>query len=327
MKIRSTLFTLCFLFALSAAAADKLAIAEPSVKGGATKEEAELLWNMLESSADGGYELISRSALKQILTEINLTDSSGLTELNSEQRAKLGELKTVRYLLISNLGRFGSRRNISLMVLDASTGQILPDRKISETFNDMDELADKLDDILNRIGLGRPARNFGRNALLTPLIRTRTNAPAFLPDDLNNELESALLERGMKLRAFKSAAAILRKNNIPPLDEADPSLFARAGSLLRVDYLLQPIVTRFDIVEKKESIEVTRQVIIRRLGHLEGTLRILDARSGETFRVIKIKKDVDFTDLDDTEDWMPEDFGKYLIREAVRELLPKIPDC
>ena len=327
MKIRSIVFAFCLLFALSAAAADKLAIAEPVAKSGVSKEEVDLLWNMLESSVDGGYELISRSALKQLLTEINLTDSSGLTELNSEQRAKLGELKTVRYLLISNLGKFGSRRNISLMVMDSSTGQILPDRKISETFTDMDELADKLDDILTRIGLGRPARNYGRNALLTPLIRTRSAAPDFLPVDFNNELESALLERGMKLQAFKSAAAILRKNNIPPLDEAEPALFARAGSLLRVDYLLQPIVTRFDIVEKREAIEVTRQVIIRRLGYLEGTLRILDARTGETFQVIKINKFVDFTDLNDTEDWMPVDFGKYLIREAVRELLPKIPKC
>lgn len=325
MKIKPFVFLFCGLFAIALTAADKLAVAEPVAKSGISKEETELLWNMLESSVDGGYELISRSALKQILTEINLTDSSGLTELNSDQRAKLGELKTVRYLLISNLGRFGSRRNISLMVLDSSTGTILPDRKISETFSDMDELADKLDDILNRIGLGRPAQSFGRNALLMP--RLRTSVPSYFPEDFNNELESELLDRGMKLRAFKSAAAILKKNNIPPLNEAEPSLFARAGSLLRVDYLLQPVITRFDIVEKREAIEVTRQVVIRKLGHLEGTLRILDARTGETFQVIKIKKYVDFTDLDDTEDWMPEDFGKYLIREAVRELLPKIPKC
>ena len=143
MKFKPLAFAFCLLLALSAAAADKLAIAEPVVKGNVlSKEEADLLWSMLESSVDGGYELISRSALKQLLTEINLTESSGLTELNSEQRAKLGELKTVRYLLISNIGKFGSRRNISLMVLDASTGQILPDRKIAETFTDMDELAD-----------------------------------------------------------------------------------------------------------------------------------------------------------------------------------------
>jgi len=323
MKIKSLVFLFSCLFAVSLAAADKLAVAEPVAKSGISKEEVELLWNMLESSVDGGYDLISRSALKQILTEINLTDSSGLTELNSEQRAKLGELKTVRYLLISNLGKFGSRRNISLMVLDSSTGQILPDRKISETFTDMDELADKMDDILNRIGLGRPVQNYGRNALLMP--RLRTAVPSYFSDDFNTELESALLDQGMKLRAFKSAAAILRKNNIPPLDEAEPALFARAGSLLRVDYLLQPVITRFDIVEKREAIEVTRQVVIRRLGHLEGSLRILDARTGETDSVLKIRKEVDFSDLDDTEDWMIEDYGKYLIRAALQDLIPKIP--
>ena len=78
-------------------------------------------------------------------------------------------------------------------------------------------------------------------------------------------------------------------------------------------------------MEKREAIEVTRQVVIRRLGHLEGSLRILDARTGETINVLKIRKQVDFSDLDDTEDWMPEDYGKYLIREALEDLIPKVP--
>ena len=323
---RHLLFFACVLLTAGVFAADKLAVAEPSVKGGGiSKEEADLLWNMLESSANGGYELISRSALKQILTEINLTESSGLLNLDSEQKAKLGELKAVRYLLISNLGKFGSRKNISLMVLDASTGEILPDRKISETFTDMDELADKLDDILNRIGLGQPLRRYGKNALLMPVIRSQA-APDFLPEDFNTWLESALLERGMKLQNFKSVHAILQKNNIPPLAEAEPALFVRIGGLLRVDALLLPVITRFEEVKKTEEIAVTRQTLIRRIGNMEGSIRILDTRTGETVKVIPFRKRIDFSELDDTEDWTAEDYGKHLIAVTLQDILPKIPE-
>lgn len=316
-------FLACVLLGAESFAADRLAIAEPVSKGGVPKEEIDLLWNMLESSANGGYELISRSALKQMLTEINLTESSGLTNLDSEQKAKLGELKTVRYLLISNLGKFGTRRNISLMVLDTSTGEILPDRKISETFTDMDELADKLGDMLNQIGLGQPLRQYGRNALLTPVIRFG-NPPDFLAEDFNSGLESALLERGMKLQNYKSVSALLRKNNIPKLDEAEPAMFVRIGGLLRVDALIQPVITRFEEIRKTETIEVTRQTIVRRIGNLEGSIRILDTRTGETVKVIPFRKRVDFDELEDTEDWTPEDYGKYLISAALQDILPKI---
>ena len=313
----------CLLLCAGSFAADKLAIAEPVSKGGVPKEEVDLLWNMLESSVNGGYELISRAALKQMLTEINLTESSGLTSLDSAQKAKLGELKTVRYLLISNIGKIGSRRNISLMILDASTGEILPDRKIAETFSDMNELADKLGDILNQIGLGQPLRKYGRNALLMPMIRTVT-APVFLAEDFNTELESALLARGMKLQSYKSVNSILRKNNIPSLAEAEPSLFVRIGGLLRVDALIQPVITRFEEIRKTEKIEVTRQTIERRIGNMEGSIRILDTRTGETVSVIPFRKRIDFSELTDTEDWTPEDYGKHLIAETLRDILPKI---
>ena len=128
----------------SLGAADRLAIAEPINKGGIPAKDIEAVWSMLEATVDGGYELISRAALKQIMTEIGLTTSSDLMNLNSSQKARLGEIKTVKYLLVPTVSKFGSRINLSLITVDSSTGSIDPDKKASETFNSLDELADKL---------------------------------------------------------------------------------------------------------------------------------------------------------------------------------------
>ena len=109
MTMKKMLFTsilLCMIAVLSAA--DRLAIAEPINKGGMSAQDIEAVWSMLEASVDGGYELISRSALKAMMTEIGLTTSSDLMNLNSSQKARLGEIKTVKYLLVPTVSKFGS---------------------------------------------------------------------------------------------------------------------------------------------------------------------------------------------------------------------------
>ena len=77
----------CMLFG-ALFSADRIAIAEPAAKGGVTPQEIETFWGMLESSVDGGYELVSRSALKQMLAEIGFTDNSGRAEREAEGEAR-----------------------------------------------------------------------------------------------------------------------------------------------------------------------------------------------------------------------------------------------
>ena len=132
---------------------DRLAVAEPVNKGGIKTEDVEAIWSMLESSIGGDYEVISRAALKQIMTEIGLTTSSDLMNLNSAQKARLGQIKTVKYLLVPTVGKFGSRITLSLSLMNSSTGSIDPDGSISKVFRNFDELADQLKDTLNEIGL------------------------------------------------------------------------------------------------------------------------------------------------------------------------------
>ena len=56
MKIKPFVFLFCGLFAIALTAADKLAVAEPVAKSGISKEETELLWNMLVDYKNGKYK-------------------------------------------------------------------------------------------------------------------------------------------------------------------------------------------------------------------------------------------------------------------------------
>ena len=293
-------------------AADRLAIAEPINKGGMAAKDIEAVWSMLEASVDGGYELISRSALKAMMTEIGLTTSSDLMNLNSTQKARLGEIKTVKYLLVPTVSKFGTRINFSLMMVDSSTGSIDPEKKTSETFNSLDEMADKLKDTLAEIGLGMAVKKRGISALLAPTIKVR-NAPPYLADDFNVLLEATLLNNGAKLHNLQYIDNILKKNNIGDIAETEPAMFRRIGELLRVDYLIQPGITRFSIIPQRVYIQVTRSYSTRRIGNIEGYVRIISAQTGMVANSIPFRLSMDFDDVDGTDDWTLRDYNKYLV--------------
>ena len=326
MKKQSVLpVLLSAVLCLGAAAADKLAIAEPVNRGGMNAQEIEAVWNMLEATVDGGYELISRAALKSMMTEIGLTTSSDLVNLNSPQKARLGELKTVKYLLVPTVSKFGSRINFSLVIVDSSTGSVDPDRKVSETYGSLDEMADKLKDTLTEIGIGPAIKKLGVSAVLAPIIKL-PDAPPFLADEFNTGLEETLLGAGIKLQNLQSVGKILRKNKIDNLSEAEPAMYRRIGELLRVDYLIQTRITRFSCIVKKVYVEVTRRYAVSCIGNIDGDIRIISAQTGNVLASFRFQKKVDFADVDDTDDWTPRDYCKYLINKALPQVSKKVID-
>ena len=275
-------------------------------------QDIEAIWSMLEASVDGGFDLISRSALKAMMTEIGLTTNSDLMNLNSAQKARLGEIKTVKYLLVPTVSKFGKRINLSLIMIDSSTGSIDPEKKASETFSSLDELADKLKDTLAEIGLGTAAKKRGISALLVPVISART-APPYLANDFNVLLEATLINNGAKLHNLQSVSRILEKNKIDHLAEVEPAMFRRIGELLRVDYLIQANITRFSVIPEQVYVEVTRRYITRRIGNFEGNIRIISAQTGLVAGSIPFRLNINFDDVDDTDDWTTRDYSKYLV--------------
>ena len=323
-KFFISLFAAVF-FAIGSFAADKLAIAEPVGKGGVKAEDIEAFWGILESSIQSDeYKLISRGALKQMMTEIGLTTSSDLMNLNSMQKAKLGQIETVKYILVSEVGKFGSRLNCTMKILDSSTGEIDQARTANLRVKNLDELADRIEAALEK--LLSDEKQLMMSAILTPNIRI-SKAPRYLAEDFNVRLENALMNKGVKLQNLQSVTKILKKNNLDNLYELEPKMFVKVGKLLEVQLLIQATITRFEIAGIPYHVEETGAKGVRYIGNIEGNIRIVSAQKGNTIASVPFEERVNFRKLDrrKTRDWTIDDYGKYMIKTVIPEkILPEL---
>jgi len=334
---------LAVLTAFCAAAADKLAIAEPVAKGGVNASEIEAFWGILEASVRSGeYTLISRGALKQMLTEIGLVASSDLVNLNSAQKAKLGKLEGVKYILVSEIGKFGSRLNCTMKILDASTGEIDQARTKNLRCRDLDELADKieaaLEDMLSRETAGYGNRQV-RVALLAPVVafppgasRRFVNATGFrcqthtLPAkeialNFSSGVKGAFAKRKIRLQYFTALEKFLKRQNLDAIGEMDGYAYQKLGRELRVTYLIVITVTRFEITLGEKYIEETGSRSKLYLADIECLVEVRNVEKQgdivcqETFAVKQdLRRSVERAVL---RNWTVEDCGRYVILSLV----------
>jgi len=325
MKVfRSFIMMIALLLAFGAAAADKLAVAEPVGKGGVRAEDIEAFWGMLESSIPpGSYRVISRGALKQMMTEIGLTTSSDLVNLNSAQKAKLGQLEGVKYILVSEIGKFGSRLNCTMKILDSSTGEIDLMRTTNLRVADLDELADKIEATLRTMLSDN--KQLQRCALLAPMIRV-PEAPEYLGRDFNVWMESGLMASGIRLQNFSSVSKILRRNNLDRLDELEPKMYVKVGKLLEVKMLIRVTVNRFEIAQIPFYVPETGAQGYRYIGTIGGDVRIVSAQDGELVASIPFEDKIDYRNISSAErrNWTPDDYGKYLIHSVTARIVPAL---
>ena len=314
----------CIVLSVCAFAADKLAVAEPGGKGGVPASDIEAFWGILESSIQSDeYTLVSRGALKQMLTEIGLTTSSDLVSLNSTQKAKLGEVEGVKYILVSEVSKFGSRLNCTMRILDATTGEIDQARTANIRVKDLDELADQIEATLQKLLADDKALH--RSAILAPVIKV--SAPSYLADDFNVRLESAMIEKGLRLQNLQSVAKILKKNDMDNLSELEPKMYVKAGKLLEVEMLIQATITRFEIEKIAYNVAETGASGFRYIGNLEGSVHIISAQTGEMLGSVPFEERVDFRTIpiSTRRDWTVDDYGKYLIRTVIpQKIVPGI---
>jgi hypothetical protein len=314
----------CVVLSAGIFAADKLAVAEPVGKGGVAASDIEAFWSILESSIQSDeYTLISRSALKQMMTEIGLTTSSDLVNLNSTQKARLGGVEGVKFILVSEISKFGTRLNCTMRILDATTGEIDQARTANLRVKDLDELADQIEAALEK--LLSDDKSLHRSAILAPVIKVR--APGYLADDFNVRLENAMLENGLRLQNLQSVAKILKKNDMDDLSELEPKMYVKVGKLLEVELLIQATITRFEIEKISYNVAETGASGFRYIGNLEGSVRIISAQTGETLGSVPFDERVDFRSIpiSTRRDWVADDYGKYLIRTIIpQKVVPGI---
>lgn len=327
---RFLLMTVLTLLALPLCSADKLAVAEPVAKSGIKSSDIEALWGILETSVQSDeYKLISRSALKQMLTEIGLTDSSGLVNLNSNQKAQLGKLEGVKYILVTEVAKFGSKINCNLRILDASTGEIDQARTANLRVSNMDELADKIEFTMEK--LLSDDKKLNMSAIITPNLRI-TPVADYLAEDFNIRLESGLLNNNVPLHNLKAAQKILAANKLGKLDEMEPKTFKRVGDLLEVKNLIQATITRFELAKIPYHVAETGASGVRYNGYLEGHVRVISCSRGNVVASVPFEGQVDFRALpkSETRNWTDKDYGKYLIRVVMEQrILPallKVPE-
>ncbi len=314
----------CVVLSVGAFAADKLAVAEPFGKGGVPAADIEAFWGILESSIQSDeYTLVSRGALNQMLTEIGLTTSSDLVNLNSTQKAKLGEVEGVKYILVSEVSKFGTRLNCTMRILDATTGEIDQARTANLRVKDLDELADQIEAALQKLLSDDKALH--RSAILAPSIKV--TAPAYLAEDFNVRLENEMLEKGLRLQNLQSVAKILKKNDMDNLGELEPKMYVKVGKLLEVEMLIQATITRFEIEKIAYNVAETGASGFRYIGNLEGSVCIISAQTGEMLGSVPFDERVDFRTIpiSTRRDWTVDDYGKYLIRTVIpQKVIPGI---
>lgn len=330
-RIRHTLALILLLTVSVAFAAqrDTIAIAEPVAKGGVSPQSIEMLWDMLETSVRTlDYDLISRASLKDIMTEADLASSSGLINPNSKQLATLGKVKGVKYLLVTSIGQFGSRLNLTLKLLDCSTGDISQNRSENLRVADLDELADKLEPTLNK--LFSDTKTLKRSALLMPILQLEG-----LPENLDQQLYafmgSCLLQNDIALQNLTDVTAILKKNKIRRLETLEPALCHKLGKLLEVEFLIQSTINRFSLTAAPFVIAETGAQFLNYAGAIGGTVKVIETATGRIAALLPFEMSIDSRAIgfQNTMGWQPEDFYKYMIFNSfAQQVLPglvKVP--
>ena len=263
------------------AARDKIGIAEPAVGSQFSKDDALAIWDELEASFHSKeYTLISRAAMKQIMTEIGFTTSSDLLNMNSAQKAKLGQIEGIKYLIVPSLRKLGTRITLALKTVESSTGEVDQDRSATLKATSLDEISDKLEvtlaDMLRDDKNGTTvAQSSKKCALLTPVIRM-AQYPATLQGDFNTWMQSALLGNGLQLANLADVSRF-QKAGLTEMTDRD---YAVLGRELRVACLIQFEITEFAVIDIPWSAPETGASGHSFSGQFRARMKVVNANDG-----------------------------------------------
>ena len=264
-------------------AADKIAVAEPKVSRNFSHDDALAIWDEIEESIKSTeYEVVTRAALKDMMTEIGLTTSSDLVDVNSTQKAQLGKLKGVKYLLLPSLRKLGSTITLSMRVVDASTGVIDQDRTAQVKSKSLDEIADKI--AVTVKDLLKDDKAPSSCALLTPVINMSA-PPPYLQGDFNTWVQSALLANGIRLANLADVSRF-QKAGLTQMTDTD---YAVLGRKLRVKYLIQTEITNFAITAVPWSSPETGASGYIYYGQISARMKVVDANDGSLRDAVPIE--------------------------------------
>jgi hypothetical protein len=309
--------------AMLAGAKDRIGIAEPAVGSNFSKDDALAIWDELEASFHSPeYTLISRAALKQMMTEIGLTTSSDLLNMNSSQKAKLGQIEGIKYLIVPSLRKLGTRITLTLKTVESSTGEVDQERSATLKATSLDEISDKLEvtlaDMLRSDKNGTTvAKSSKKCALLTPVIKF-SPAPGYLQGDFNTWMQSALLSKGIQLANLADVSRF-QKAGLTEMTDRD---YAVLGRELRVACLIQFEITEFAIIDVPWASPETGASGHSYSGRFRARMKVVDANDGSLVDACPVMYD---NFLGKTSNGMPpppvESWAEQMIMKAVMEVI------
>lgn len=302
---------------------EKLAVAEPQVKGGAmTPDEASGLADVLETKVNDTYELISRANLKPMMTEIGFQTGSDLVN-QKDQLVKLSQIKGVKYLLTSTISKLGKNFYLSLSIVNCGTGQIDPKKRTSVSGKDFDQLLAHLDNALIKMGIGIDPNegNTAKMAVLRFDLAGVSNS-GDLADRTASQLQSELMKKTKFDFVDRQAIdKVLSENKFAKLDEAAPDQYTQIGQLLVADYLVSGTITRFRSEEISVDNSLTGGNSKRYVGKLEGHVRVVRVKDGVVMFSEPVSISFKKTDIPVAErkDWTARDYEDAIIQRAVEK--------
>lgn len=167
----------------SADSRPSLAILKPEAGDDVAAKESMIIWDLLESSSRGGaFRIISRSDLPRMQEEIGFTTSSDLVNLSSQDRARIGKIKTVSKLLATSVGVVGETLVMTFKVFDASTAEIDAKRTRVISARSLDALLPQIPAVMAEIFAAPPS-----GVVLLPVA-----APASMPKSVASAFDAAL---------------------------------------------------------------------------------------------------------------------------------------
>ena len=310
----------CLALSAVSFAADALGIAEPIGKGGVTGEEIEGIWSVLETCVQSDqYAVISRSALNQMMTEIGFTKTSDLLDPTSEQKAKLGKIKGVKYILVIEVAKLGTRLNCTMRILDVSTGEIQKDRTSNMRVKDIDQIADEIEPVLKWM-LG--TADISRCIILNPEIKNDMAAAYnYLSDDFRTELGNSMVEKGgLTILSLQSIGTFLSGRNMHDINHLDLNDYKVIGTQLEAGMLFRSSIASFLVTRETKTIgETGRQRTIYN-ATISGDVAVIAPRTGVELAKVPFTETLSYN-ADSPSPSMDLKTGKDVIRKAISEVI------
>lgn len=295
---------------------ERIAVAEPRAVSGVTESDINGLSEYLESKLGGSYEIFSRTALKALIKEFNLSNSGMM--LDEGTRTQLA-LKSVNCLFVYTISKLGSRFSMTMMVVDSSTGEVRKGQRAAITALSLDELVGRIDAALDSMGLlaGSGAPKVKKLALLP--VECADGVQSDIPAALHAKLSSYLLKSGVfELVSREDLEKIARESAMADGALTASGQYAKIGQLQLADCLAVVKIERYDHYAVGSGTAMAGCPAPSGRMTMQVTVRIVDLKTGKIISSESLRDSIRSTDIPaaSRREWLAADYENAFVEHA-----------